>query len=357
MVKIDSRFVAYLNQLKESGITAKARGIGTPLLLVWRAKTAGGKLHGVKPGSIARICRALNKVPTALPLRPDTIEAVEAELRLSREGLKLLDSHPLQLTHSQSRWGLHDPTKLHICLGADLLEEEKIEKKEKEYIKPVIGLGQAEALATLLVPLVAAYPRINDSNLIVRSYDPNLDQIHRDDFIALGSGDANSEGGQLLIKFNRGLKRWKSRSIAARRELAPKIEPGDLGSIEFVNDSSGTPIKKMVIKRKRTPPCELVKYRETFHADVQEKRVTLDFGIALRMPNPFRVQGKRTTSFLFGGLHTFGTAAAARWFVDLCDPDLIRDPNTALLAIVGCEVRNDRIRDPELFEIYLFDTA
>jgi len=81
----------------------------------------------------------------------------------------------------------------------------------------------------------------------------------------------------------------------------------------------------------------------TYEAEAYDGDVVKDFGIVIRAKSPFR---QDRTVVVLGGASTFGTAAAARYFVERCAA--VRGD---FAAIICAEVRDEHVLTPVLINM------
>jgi len=196
----------------------------------------------------------------------------------------------LQTNPSKILWGFSNPRKLIICVAASTRTD------TGEYHRPATGIGQLRAVAQIVPKLYKAYKHIHIENVVL-----SCDQIQssiENDCILIG-GPKNNE---LTAKF---LDRIKSLNI---------VEQDDK-QIYWFSEGEKT----------------------TYHGTIDNKTVTTDYGIGIRMRNPFSSKGTRIV--LFSGGHTYGSIAAAIYFTQLVSTKTIRKKkNYDFFYLVSCDV-------------------
>lgn len=166
-----------------------------------------------------------------------------------------------------------------------------------QYYRPNTGLGELRALALLVTSLNKAY-----KNIEVKNIHLSEDQIHdriENDFIIMG-GPKNNKLSKLFLD---------------------KIQ-----NLTIVNQVDDT-----IFWRAGNENIDFVPV-------VKEKNVIRDYGLIIRMKNPFSDSDK--TICLFSGGHTYGVIAASKYFTENYFKRAKKwkkiGPN--LVAVVCCDV-------------------
>ncbi len=175
----------------------------------------------------------------------------------------------LQKNPVRRLWRISDPKKLIICAATSTKTD------TGQYYRPATGIGQLRALGQIVESLGKTYD-IRVQNILL-----SINQIQRQiesDLILLG-GPKNNEITKLF------LEKIKYLNIVTQEGCSIGWTTGG----------------------------ETVWYT----GKIADKKVIKDFGIAIRMRNPFDSAGRSFIS-LFSGSHTYGTIAAALYFTEHC---------------------------------------
>ena len=162
-------------------------------------------------------------------------------------------------------WNIKSPQNLIICAATSTKTD------TGEYYRPATGIGQLRALAYCIESLSKVY------DLKIQNILLSVDQIQKqieNDVIILG-GPKNNEITKLFLN--------------------------KISAMKLINQD-GSIIKWMVNDR-----------HEEYQGKTSNNDVIKDYGLIVRMKNPFDTQ-KRSTICLFSGSHTYGTIAAAKYF-------------------------------------------
>lgn len=188
-------------------------------------------------------------------------------------------------------WGFKTVRDLSICAATSTKTD------TGQYYRPATGIGQVRALALVIGSLARAYGNVNTRNILL-SEDEMTDRIESD-LIILG-GPKNNRIAQLLLD-----------KIRADSPVFQK------DSVISWQDAQGT---------------------AEFIPTVRDRVVTSDYGVVIRVGNPFSNDQHKV--LLFSGAHTYGTVAAARFFTeDLLKKIPIRSSfDGDYFAVVSCDV-------------------
>ena len=211
--------------------------------------------------------------------------------------LSAVATHLLQLLPSRRLWRLSGRSKLVICAAQSTTSE------TGKYIRPATGIGQLRALATIAPSLSRAYGSLSEASIVLPSTMHG--SYHELDIVSLGSSKNNRVTADIL------------RSLADQGMPVPYSEASTL----------------------LWPARSSIRYE----AETIEGEVVRDYGIVLRAVSPYRPD---RTVVILAGASTFGTAAAARYFVESCT--FVRG-NFA--AIVSAVVRDAYVLAPVLVEM------
>ena len=185
------------------------------------------------------------------------------------------------------RWRLTDPERVGICLS---------KRERKPPVPPSTGLGQTIALGIIAPSLAKAYPGIAFQSVCF------ADQVRHetdDDLILLGGPKNNALAAEVC------------EYLAARTGVA-------LGTTDLRFPDEPDPI-----------PHE------------HDEPLTQDYGVVARIESPW--SGSRRTVLMFAGCHTFGTTAAARYFVENVRP-MRKRYRGPFVAVALSQVRNDHVK-------------
>jgi hypothetical protein len=236
-------------------------------------------------------------------------------------------------------WCLADPRRLHICVSASGGIDTGL------YIRPVTGIGQLKGLAQLLRSLHKAYDNVNEEDDLAFCSNELCIAQHQRDYILLGSRKTNEQTGKLLDRLND--------LFALNRRIASR-PPFLRVDTELTLTKDGTEDCVIVLTPHRGT-------RKEFRAkvDPKKRRVVHDYGLIIRVPNPF-AQPRLATAAVFAGAHTYGTLGAVKWFTAKyadAERDGLGSPSAALLAVVRCSVEDDgSVGEIQLVEKHVFET-
>lgn len=165
------------------------------------------------------------------------------------------------------------------------------------YMRPSTGIGQVRALGHILESLGKAY------DINVRNINLSINQIQdliEKDLILLG-GPKNNEISRLLIQ-----------KVTPIRKIIQTNE-----GIEWDNNDTF----------------------ERYTPIVENKKVKKDYGLVIRMLNPFDSH-KKSFITLFSGCHTYGTVAASKYFTEhyVKEVGFFKKKWTNVFLIVECDV-------------------
>lgn len=165
------------------------------------------------------------------------------------------------------------------------------------YTRPSTGIGQVRALGHIVESLGKAYEiRIRNINLSTNQ----IQNLIEKDLILLGGPKNNSISKMLLEKIQK----------------VQKINQTNKG-IEWYQNGE----------------------MELFSPIVKQRKIKKDYGLVIRMENPFDSHKKSYVS-LFSGCHTYGTIAASKYFTDhyIKELGLFKKKWKNVFLIVECDV-------------------
>lgn len=230
-------------------------------------------------------------------------------------------------TAERRRWQFEVPDQLRISISGSVVED----TGDQQF---TTGLEQAKALAVVLPSLGRAWRSVDVRNVTVSGqvgggYEGNL--------VLMGEPDSNQVTKDVLDEFGQRLgvshdgtsiKLYDFEGLVRdvpRAFLAEVTE--EEHDYEFVDND----FEKVVSWYWRL---------EAYGEPVQE-----DYGLVIRVLNPFGDSAVQHRIVIFCGSHRYGTLAAARWFVDA---DL---PEGDFAAIVKTSVKEQHAHPPQLFWI------
>jgi len=204
-------------------------------------------------------------------------------------------------------WKINDPAKLIICASTSTKTD------TGEYFRPATGIGQLRALGQIIESLGKSYT-IRIQNILL-----SINQIQKqieNDIILLG-GPKNNEITKLFLD---------------------KINP-----LKIVYQENST-----IYWKKNEIDIE-------YSGIIKDKKVVKDYGIAIRMKNPFDSR-KQTCISLFSGSHTYGTIASAQYFTEhyIKKTKGIKRIKDNLFMLVECDVIDGFPIDIKIKEFYEF---
>ncbi|MCH8903916.1 MAG: hypothetical protein IIA45_08390 [Bacteroidetes bacterium] len=204
-------------------------------------------------------------------------------------------------------WRIKDPQKLIICASTSSKTD------TGEYYRPATGIGQLRALGQIVESLGKSY------NIRIQNILLSIDQIQKqieNDIILLG-GPKNNEITKLFLD---------------------KIK-----ALDIVHQKNST-----IFWNKGKTNVE-------YSGVTEGKEVIKDYGIAIRMKNPFD-SNKQTYISLFSGSHTYGTIASAQYFTEhyIKKTKGIKKIKENLFMLVECDVIDGFPVDIKIKEFYEF---
>ena len=213
---------------------------------------------------------------------------------------------------NQWLWQLRQPERLTIALAASASTATSGSRFGTTYRRPATGTGPARALAALMPSLCRGYTSVSAQHIKLSG---DVDPSERSgDLICLGGVATNDE---------------------TRGVLGPLA-----GSLPFVMSAS-----KQIVWRSADGSTA------TYEGEVAAGgRVTRDYGIVVRVPNPHDRAGY---AFVFAGSRTYGTIAAAQFFtskkVSIWRHVLPRRKPLpdSFAALVSAKVDGERVYDVE----------
>lgn len=197
-----------------------------------------------------------------------------------------------QVLPTKRLWQLRDPSKAVICISTSSVVD------TGKYNRPTVGIGQVRGLTIISSSLSRSY-NIQVKNILL-SEDQVLDRIENDVILVGGP------------EHNRLTRRFLDRLSGSGLAIADQVDN--------------------VIYWKKTPE------EEVFTPVTIDQRVERDYGLIIRMANPFA--SSDTTVCLFSGTHTYGTIAAARFFTETLQREQIgiKPPRRNLAIVISCDV-------------------
>lgn len=191
-------------------------------------------------------------------------------------------------------WRLRDPKNILICVSAN--------KTHDGYsFRPGTGVGHIHALGLALFSLSKSYKGIGAENILFST--DALRGREENDFLLLGGPNHNV---------------WTARVIQMLKEMLGSELPVDQSdnSIEW-NDGEGI---------------------RQFESTTRDGEIVHDYGLIVRMNNPF--SRHKHTLVVLSGCHSYGTLAAARYFIEHIP---IYDKRSArfggeFVAVVGADI-------------------
>lgn len=204
-------------------------------------------------------------------------------------------------------WKIKDHKKLIICASTSTKTD------TGEYYRPATGIGQLRSLGQIVESLGKAYD-IKIQNILL-SIDQIQSQIESD--IILLGGPKNNEITKLFLD---------------------KIEP-----------------LKIVYQENSTIYWKNNEIDIEYSGIIKDKKVVKDYGIAIRMRNPFDSR-KQTYISLFSGCHTYGTIASAQYFTEhfVKKTKGIKRVKENVFILVECDVIDGFPIDIKIKELYEF---
>ena len=210
-------------------------------------------------------------------------------------------------TPTKKLWKISKPKELIICCATST------KTNTGTYSRPATGIGQVRALGTVVESLSKAY------NIRIQNILLSINQIQKQiekDIILLG-GPKNNEITRLFLD--------KIRSL--------NIADQQMSTITWLNKHSDN----------------------EYNGVVKDQKIVKDFGLAIRMKNPFD-SNKATTISLFTGCHTYGTVAAAQYYTEQYVKELtgLKDTKENVFLLVECDIVDGFPVDIKLIERHEF---
>lgn len=204
-------------------------------------------------------------------------------------------------TNIQSLWQLKEPQSLVIVTA------NSSQTPTGEYLRPATGIGQVRAMAYAISSLSKAYNNIGMKNIHL-STDQIQDRIEHD-LIILGGPKNNQIARDFL-------------------DLLVDVQPANqIGS-------------KLIWKKHNDDSFSDEEHSE-FYGEVHNESVRTDFGLIIRAQNVFSHDNR--TAILISGSHTYGTMAAAKYFVEKIQieyPDEV-EAGMNFSFLIKCQIRNE----------------
>lgn len=209
----------------------------------------------------------------------------------------LLLSRRLFVIHPMRRlWPVADPAQLLICVSTSVITF------TGKYHRRATGLGQLRALSLIVDSLAKAYKTFDFRNIVMS--DEQLGNRLERDLILIGGPKNNRIAKHVL-------------------GLQGKVELDETG-LRWKLDAESS----------------------DFSAEIADGKVKRDFGLLIRSANPF-ARGSDRIFFMVAGIHTFGTIAATRYFVETRRLRW-RHWGKSLMLVVSCRVVDDHPVDIRL---------
>lgn len=188
-------------------------------------------------------------------------------------------------------WRIKNSKELLLCIATSTQID------TGEYYKPATGIGQVRAIGVVIESLSKAYS-IKIRNILL-SIDQVQNQIEKD--IIIFGGPKNNSISKLLLEKIRHLN----------------IVTQDESSIDWL----------------------LQHPKQSFSGISVKNIVTKDFGLAIRMKNPFDTRGQ-TYITLFSGCHTYGIIAVSQYFTKYLKNEYkgLKKSVDNIFLIVACDV-------------------
>jgi len=223
----------------------------------------------------------------------------------------LFSNYIFKTLPAKKLWNIYHPKDLIICTSTSSKTD------TGEYIRPATGIGQVRALAYISASLNKAYSNTKVRNILL-SVDQPQDSIEND-LILLG-GPKNNDISRLFLDKLRNLN-----IVAQKMSTISWLVEGEEAKYEGI---------------------------------VENKEVLTDYGIIIRMKNPF-CSNNKTTIALFSGSHTYGTIAASKYFTQFYKKNLIKNKflKKNIVIIVKCDVRDGYPFGIKKIKEYAFDES
>ena len=219
-------------------------------------------------------------------------------------GLKFFQM--LKLRHPIKKlWKISEISDLYICVATSTKSNTGV------YTRPATGIGQVQSIGHVVESLGKAYNlKIKNITLSTSLHKKNIEK----DLILMG-GPKNNEFSSFLL--------------------------------EKINDLTIVTQTKECISWLR--PEE----KEDFFPIVKNRKVKSDYGIIIRMKNPFDTN-KKTSITLFSGFHTYGTIAASKYFTEQYIKSLkfFKKSKENIFLIIQCDVIDGYPTDLKLVKKY-----
>lgn len=321
--------------------------------------------------SVEGLAKAVDMTPGAIrknalkgkPVHETNAMAIAAALGVALEVLAMPDSHDGKFGEPKlPPWHLRNPDTVHFVFGAQRSET----LPTGLYDRPVVGYGQVLGLVHVVSSLARTYRNVDFTDLTVLAYDLDDDDINRRlvrrDLILSGSPKSNWVTGHFLTQINRFLER---KEVVANHESSRINQDGQRVScegnriqiVDMVKDEwNGAPTVKI---------CTTIATRngsvdQTWEAERNDdlRTVEVDYGLVIKMPNRFfGANDTDNMTFVFAGIHTYGSLAAANWFTQIVEPAVVTSATTGVIAVVETTVKNGESQKPKVRDQLCFDLA
>lgn len=173
-------------------------------------------------------------------------------------------------------WRIADPAKLTVCVS------DSTNTNTGVYHRPSTGIGQVRAMALAINSLNAAYHKHLDVGHILLSTDHMHDRMDND-LLILGGLKTNRVAAEFFKAIGNEQPATQEKTVITWRVKQQNGQRIDDGAIEY-------------------------------NGYAVNRKVAQDYGLILRMQSPFTAKDR--TVILFSGSHTYGTAAAAKYFTE-----------------------------------------
>jgi hypothetical protein len=212
-------------------------------------------------------------------------------------------------------WRLSKPSDLVVCAATSTVTD------TGEYHRPATGIGQVRALAVAVNSLSKAYSRQLDLDNILFSIEPLQERIEHD--LLLLGGPKNNEATAHFLN--------------AMKDVQP--------ALQFANPDR-------IVWREKTNKGRWVNNGAVeFTAKVARKQVVIDYGLIMRVQNPFTTT-RDTSVILLSGGHTYGLVAAAKFFAENMKKMAKHVKQRNLVAVVSTHVIDGHPARIKLEKIY-----
>jgi len=197
-------------------------------------------------------------------------------------------------------WNIKNIQNVSVVASASMEED------TGQYIRKATGVGQLRALAAVINSLNLAYKNMNINDILLSS--EHLGTRIEEDLILLGGP-----------KNNKVTRKCMDRLLEIRKVIDQERD-----------------IITWYPQTENKIPSEPKMYQ----AITKDKKVIQDYGVIIRVQNPFSITGSQLC--IFSGGHTHGTIAAAQYFTQSLKKNIFRKnipPN--YICLVKCDIIDD----------------